>query len=221
MAAKTEVNRLGDILKFEAERQYSRKQVTFATDAGAASLAVGTVVGKVTKGTATGAAAAGNTGNGTITASPTVGAAAKAGVYTATCIREATNSGEFLIEDPNGVSIGTAVVGTPFTTEVTFTIADGSTDFANGDAFTITVAAGSGQYGALNLSATNGLNVAAGILIEDITLSASATVESVVVDNFAKVVAKNLVWPVGATTNQKNAALAQLAALGIKAEDSY
>jgi hypothetical protein len=221
MAVKTEVNRLGDILKFEAERSFSREQVTFAIDAGAASLAVGTVVGKITKGAATGAAVAGNTGNGTITASPTVDVAAKVGVYRATCIRSATDSGEFLIQDPDGISLGTAVVGTAFTTHLTFTIADGATDFAAGDMFTITVAAGSGEYGALDFDSITGLDAAAGILIEDIDLSASATVESVVVNSFAKVIAANLVWPVGATTNQKNAALAQLAVLGIKAEDSY
>jgi hypothetical protein len=50
-------------------------------------LTTGMVLGRVTKGAATGAAVAGNTGNGTITAAPVVGAAAKPGVYRVACIR--------------------------------------------------------------------------------------------------------------------------------------
>lgn len=221
MPVKTEINRLGDILRFEAEKGYSRKQVTFATDAGAATLPVGTVVAKITEGAATGAAVAGNTGNGTITASPTVGAAAKAGVYRLTCIEADTNTGKFAVEDPDGITIGVAVVAVQFTTHLTFTIADGSTDFAVGDAFTITVAAGSGKYKAIDFASTTGAEVAAGVLVDEITLSATVDTEGVVINRMAKVVKANLVWPTGATTNQKNAAIAQLEALGIKCEDSY
>lgn len=221
MAVKTEINRIGDIFRFEADKAYSRKEVTFTTDAGAATLPVGTVVAKVTEAGATGAAVAGNTGNGTITASPTVGAAAKAGVYRVTCIATATNGGSFAVEDPDGVTIGTAVVGTPFTTHLTFTVTDGSTDFAVGDAFTITVAAGSGKYKAIDFASTTGAEVAAGVLVDQITLSASADTPGVIVDRFAKVVKANLVWPAGATTNQKNAAIAQLEAMGIKCEANY
>lgn len=221
MPVKTEINRLGDILRFEADKMYSRKQVTFATDAGAAALPVGTVVGRIAEGAATGAAVAGNTGNGTITASPTVGAAAKSGVYRITCIAAGTDTGTFLVEDPDGITIGDAVVGTPFTTHLTFTIADGATDFAVGDAFTITVAAGSGKYRPIDFASTAGAEVAAGVLVDPITLSATVDTEGVIINRMAKVVRANLVWPAGATTNQKNAAIAQLEALGIKCDDSY
>lgn len=98
-------------------------------------------------GTAAGAAVAGGTGNGTITAAPTVGAAAKAGVYRLTCIEPATDLGKFQVEDPDGIVIGVATVGTEFTTHLTFTIADGSTDFVAGDSFTITVTAGNSKLG--------------------------------------------------------------------------
>jgi predicted RecA/RadA family phage recombinase len=107
-------------------------------------------------GAATGAAVAGGTGNGTITAAPTVGAAAKSGVYRLTCIAVATDGGKFQVEDPDGIVIGTAVVGVQFATHLTFTIADGSTDFVAGDAFTITVAAGSNKIGYAHKAAATG-----------------------------------------------------------------
>ena len=93
--------------------------------------------------TGTGAAVAGNTGDGTITASPATGANGKIGTYMLTCIGVDANAGEFQVEDPDGVVLGVAVVGVEFSTgsHLTFTIADGATDFDEGDAFTIVVAA--------------------------------------------------------------------------------
>lgn len=92
-------------------------------------------------GTAAGAAVAGNTGNGTITAEPAVAAGAKTGVYQLVCVEPGTNVGEFQVFGPDGVLVGVAVVATEFVGGgLTFTIADGSTDFASGDRFTITVA---------------------------------------------------------------------------------
>lgn len=97
--------------------------------------------------TGPGVAAAGTTGavvgtgNGAITASPATGAGAKVGTYQVTCIAAAANSGTFSVEDPDGVTIGSAVVGAPFTTHLTFTIADGANDWVVGDHFPIVVAA--------------------------------------------------------------------------------
>lgn len=128
MSAKTESNRLGDVLKFEAEKAYSREQVTFGTDAGAPTLAVGTVVGKVTA---------------------------------------------------------------------------------------------SGKYKILAPAANDGTESAAGVVVQEIALSASADTTGVIVNKFAKVAKSALVFPDGATTNQKNTAIAQLEVLGVEAEDSY
>lgn len=44
------------------------------------------------------------------------------------------------MEDPDGVTIGTATVAVLYDGPINFTIADGATDFAAGDAFVITVA---------------------------------------------------------------------------------
>lgn len=88
----------------------------------------------------TSAAVAGSTGNGTITASPATGAGAKQGVYSIVCVEPGADAGSFEVRDPDGIVLGRAVPGTPFTAHITFTITDGGTDFVAGDAFTVTVA---------------------------------------------------------------------------------
>jgi len=50
-----------------------------------------------------------------------------------------SNGGVFEVKDPAGAVVGNATVGTPFTDEVKFTIADGATDFVVGDGFNLTV----------------------------------------------------------------------------------
>ena len=216
MSVLTESNRLGDWLKWEQENQYSRDIVTVLAGSGADRvLTSGMVLGKITKGAATGAAAAGNTGNGTITASPPVGQAAKPGVYRLVCIEPATNAGTFTVEDPDGILIGIATVGVQFTTHLTFTIADGSTDFVAGDSFTIMVAAGSGKVKQIDFSATDGSDQACGLLLVDTTAPSGLDRSGVAVVRNAIVSQNGITWPGGATSDQKNAAIAQLKSLGI------
>jgi hypothetical protein len=96
--------------------------------------------------TAASAAKAGNTGNGVLTAAGTpVVAGGQAGVYKIVFIEPASNLGTFIVEDPNGVVIGEGVVGTAFSNQIAFTIADGSTDFIAGDEFTFTVTQSDGS----------------------------------------------------------------------------
>ena len=216
MAVQTESMRLGDWLKWEAENQYSRDVVTILAGSGAdRALTTGMVLGRVTKGSATGAAVAGNTGNGTITASPAVGQAAKPGVYRVVCIEPAANGGKFSVEDPDGILLGVATVGTEFAVHLTFTIADGAVDFVSGDSFMITVAAGSGKIKQVGFSAADGTDVACGLLTEDATAPDGTDRSAVAVVRNAIVSANGIVWPAGATTDQKNAAIAQLRSLGI------
>ena len=216
MPVLTEANRLGDWLKWEQENQYSRDIVTVLAGSGADRvLTSGMVLGRITKGAATGAAAAGNTGNGTITASPPVGQAAKPGVYRLVCIEPATNAGTFTVEDPDGILIGIATVGVEFTTHLTFTIADGATDFVAGDSFTITVAAGSAKVKQIDFSATDGSDQACGLLLVDTTAPDGADKSAVAVVRNAIVSDNGIAWPAGATGDQKNAAIAQLKTLGI------
>ena len=74
MSTSTERNYLPDFLAWESDPNYCREKITVLAGSGSTrALTAGMVLGKITKGTATGAAVAGNTGGSTITASPTVG----------------------------------------------------------------------------------------------------------------------------------------------------
>lgn len=216
MPVQTERNYLGDWLKYEADNQYSRDIVTVLAGSGAdRELLTGMVLGRISKGVAASAAAAGNTGNGLITAAPTVGQAAKPGVYRLVCIEPAADGGKFAVEDPDGILIGVATVGVEFTTHLTFTIADGAADFVAGDSFTVTVAAGSGKVKQIDFAATDGSNVPCGLLLLDTTALDGADRSGVAIVRNAIVSDAGMTWPAGATAPQKAAAVAQLKSAGI------
>ncbi|HBG07673.1 MAG: hypothetical protein A2075_09115 [Geobacteraceae bacterium GWC2_58_44] len=207
----TEGRYRGEFLYSEACGTRSLETVTIDTG----DLAAGTVLGRITKGAATGAAAAGNTGgSGAITEAPAVAAGAKAGVYRAVCIEPGTNAGKFLVTDPDGIILGVATVAVEFVGGgLTFTIAD-ATDFVSGDSFTITVAAGSGKYVAYNQDGVNGSEIAAGILLDNVNATA-ADVEAVAYVRDCEVNGSEITWPADIEAAEKTAAIAQLAALGI------
>lgn len=216
MSLLTQGTYLPDFLKWELDRNTSREKITVLAGSGSArSLTKGMVVAKVTKGAATAAADAGNTsGSGTI-ASVTVSAGAKVGVYRLICIEPGTNAGKFTVEDPDGITIGVATAAVAFSGGgLAFTITD-ATDFVSGDSFTITVAAGSGKWVQINFSGTDGSETAAGILVDDVTAPDGSDAVGVAVVRDALILSGKLTWPAGATTNQKNAALATLKTLGI------
>lgn len=204
--ALTESIRPGEFLLAEANGTISREEITIAAAAGA--MAPGTLLGKITKaGTATSAAYAGNTGNGTM-GTVTVGAGAKAGDYKLTIIEPGTNVGTFQVEDPDGIVIGTGVVAAAFSKGgLAFTLADGATDFVAGDGFTITVTAGSGKYVAYSNAATDGSEVAAGILY--------GPVEDLAADQIAVAVVRHAEVIGTLLTGNDAAGTADLLALGI------
>ena len=205
MTELTEEQHAGEFIVTEANGSLSRESATVLSGQ---NLKAGHVLGKVAVGTATGAAVSGNTGNGAISA-VSAGATAKAGVYTANLIEPAANGGTFSVEDPDGVNVGTAVVGTPFAGPVNFTIADGATDFVAGDRFAITVAAGSGKYKEYNPANTDGSQTAVAILYASVDATGGDT-EGVVIARHAEVNVEELIWFSGADANQKSAGLAQL-----------
>jgi Bacteriophage lambda head decoration protein D len=227
------------------------------------------VAGVKTAGAATGAAVAGNTGTGGITASPAVGAGAKVGVYRAVCIEPATDAGKFLVSDPDGIEVGVATVGVEFvgggltftiadatdfvagdsftitvagvaantgtfsvvspsgqrlkdatvgvayaTDELAFTINDGTTDFVVGDSFTVTVAAGSGKHVQFNQDATDGSQIADGILYDNVDASA-ADKEAVAYLRDCEVNGEEITWPADIDAGELTTAIAQLAERGI------
>ena len=213
----TEPIRAGEFLISEGGGTRSREKVTIKSGE---DLLAGAVVGKITVGAATAAAVAGNTGNGTCGA-VTLSAGAKAGVYRLVIIEPATNAGAFVVEDPDGIIIGRGNVASAFSDGgLAFTLADGSTDFVAGDSFTITIAAGSGKYVEMDPAATDGSQIAAGVLYGDCD-AAAADKEAVIIARDAEVNEALLVWISGATTNQKNAGKAQLATLGIIARAGF
>lgn len=158
----------------EEEVNYSRDVLTIK--AGSGVLNPGTVLGQIVEGTATVAAkAGGNTGNGvfTLDATAPIQAGAKVGAYAITCIAAAVNGGTFRVEDPDGYVLGDIAVGATFSDDIKFSIADGATDFVVGDAFVVTIAAGSKKWVPSPDVATDGSQIAKAILIYPCDASSS------------------------------------------------
>ncbi|MGE0718844.1 MAG: head decoration protein [Alphaproteobacteria bacterium] len=197
MAEKTLPASAGDWLKHESDPRYTRERMVLASSGAERMLASGTVLGRITVATpATAAAVGGNTGNGAMGA-VTVGAGAVPGVYRLTITAAAADAGAFMLRDPSGVVVGIGKVGVAFAGGgLAFTLADGGTDFVAGDAFTITVAAGSGKYVELDAAGTLGTQVPTAILVDRATVPASGDAPGVaLVRGPALVRASGLVWP--------------------------
>lgn len=211
MTTLTEVLRAGHFLYSEANGGRAREKVTILSGQ---NLKAGAVLGKVASGAGSSAAFAGNTGNGTMGAI-TVGAGAKVGVYKLIIIEPGTNVGTFTVEDPDGITVGRGTVAVAFSAGgLSFTLADGSTDFIAGDGFNITVAAGSNKYKEYNPANTDGSETAIAILYDAVDASAADKAGTIIARS-AEVVAADLLWFSGASSPQKATGLAQLATLGI------
>lgn len=209
----------GDWLRHENDPRLNRKQVTILSGAG--DLPTGAVLGKITvAGAASAAKAGGNTGDGALTLDVTTPVLkdAKPGVYAVRLVGVVANGGLFSVTDPDGVVIGTYTVGGPdFAKHVKFAIADGAADFAVGDGFDITVAAGSGKLAYYSPVAVNGCAMPYGILLDARDASA-ADAAGVVVTGEAEIVALNLTWGAAVDDATKKAAgLALLEKLGFQA----
>ena len=82
-----------------------------------------------------------NTGDGAMTLDATpYGTGIVPGDYRVECVTAAADGGTFNVIDPLGSVIGQASVGVAYAGPIKFTIADGATDFAVGDGFTVTAA---------------------------------------------------------------------------------
>lgn len=68
---------------------------------------------------------------------------------------------------------------------------------------------------ALDPSATDGSEVAAGVLLQSIDASAAEKTNGLIVSRQAIVADHALAWPVAITTEEKTAAIAQLEAIGV------
>jgi hypothetical protein len=200
---------------------YSRDNVVVAISQ---TLVPGSVLGKTAVAanvTSSAAASAANTGNGvfTIDATAPVSTAAQDGVYEVVCIAVTGDGGEFAVFDPAGVEIGRVAVAGTFDNQIKFAIADGSTDFAAGDRFLVTVGVeydGDMQYAALNLSGTDGTQNAVAVAVYPVTTDGTHTAHLTAITGHATVRLADLTWPAGITAAQKAHALDQLRSVGIK-----
>lgn len=213
MTTLSEGTHAGEFLLAEANGTLSRETVTVLSGSGV--IKAGMVLGQITKaGTASAAAYAGNTGNGTMGAI-TVSAGAIAGDYKLTIAEPGTNVGNFFVEDPTGKFVGQGDVAAAFSAGgLAFTLADGSTDFAAGDGFTITVAAGSLKYAPYDDDNTNGTEVATAIAYSEVDAT-SADKQVAVIFRNAEVKLSALQWAATNDATDKTNGLADLAAKNI------
>jgi hypothetical protein len=196
--------RAGGFMVSEAEGFLSRDQIVVLSGE---VLKAGHVIGRIMVGaTAASAAAAGNTGNG-VMGTVTAGAAARPGVYKLRIEDPATNAGAFVVEDPNGVQIGSGNVAAAYSAGgLAFTLADGSADFVSGDTFNITVTAGTDKYREYNPANTDGSGVPWGILWDNCDAT-SGDQKAAGIFRSCEVNAAELTWFSGATSGQQTAAL--------------
>lgn len=202
---------------------FSALGIGFTITAGGTAFVAGdgftiTTVDGTAKPTAT-AAAKTNTGNGTCSAVTCTGYAPQVGLYKLVITAGVTNAGGFEVEGPDGRLVGSGQVGTAFVGGgLSFTLADGATDFVAGDRFDIKVAAnaGAGKFKQWNPSAVDGTQTVAGILFGSADATA-ADKQVAVVARACEVNASELVWPTGANAATIAAGVAGLKTLGILA----
>lgn len=164
MSIKTEGVHAGEFLLSEANGARSRENIVIVKGAG--QLAAGTLLAMITTASAiVPTAAGGNTGNGTI-GSIAISSDAVSGTYLLTITEAAADGGTFEVTASNGTVVGTGEVGEAFEAAgLGFTLADGSTDFVEGDAFTLEVTANLGEYVAYDDDGTDdGRRTASAIL---------------------------------------------------------
>lgn len=211
MAEKVETLHAAGFLISEAQGNRSRDNGILLSGQ---NLGAGAVLGRTaTTGTITAAAAAGNTGNGTM-GTLSVGGGAKVGDYRVIIIEPGANAGVFEVIDPDGVLVGRGTVAVAFAGDVNFTLADGATDFVSGDLFTLTVSQLTSKYKVLTPAATDGTQRAAAILLADTDASA-ADKACAVITRSAEVNGNELTYPGGITAAQKDVAISQLQAAGV------
>ncbi|MBR0855481.1 head decoration protein [Bradyrhizobium liaoningense] len=220
MTVLTETLHAGGFIVSEANGMRSREQVAIGLSQ---TLVTAQVLGRAPVAasvTSSVAADAGNTGNGvfTIDATTPVLSDAKNGVYRVFCVEPVTNLGTFAVVDPKGVEIGRAIVGTTFSNQIKFAIADGATDFVAGDAFSVTVGIEDADYDykTFDTTATDGCQHAAAVLFSAVTTDGSAKKQGVVMRRDCELRASDLTWPASnLTAAQKAQAIQELADLGI------
>lgn len=214
MTVFNEDTHAGEFLVSEANGHRSRESITIASGE---DLKAGHVLGRTGgSGSAAASADSGNTGNGSM-GSITVGGAAVNGDYRLWFVEPATDAGEFVVEDPQGNQVGQGTVASEFSGGgLTFTLADGGTDFAPGDAFTITVSGQTYEYKEYDPTNGDGSEIAAGILYDAVDATTGAE-DGVAIVRDAEFDDASLTWFSGASDAQKTTGKLELEKLGVVA----
>lgn len=142
----TEGQHAGEFILSEAPGNLSREELTVLSGQ---TLYAGSVIGRVNKGVGKAAIpAVVGTGNGTMSAL-FAGPEVEVGSYVVTCTAAVAHGGVFSVVTPSGLALPslTLTAGAGNTTtyrsrHINFSITDGTTDFAEGDVFTIVVTTG-------------------------------------------------------------------------------
>lgn len=188
-------------------------------------LVAGAVLGKVETGTPTAtvgtpvSGSGGTVGDGALGAW-TADAAAMEGTWRIVFTDDGTNVGTYEVIKPDGTLDGVGTVAVAYNGGINGTIADGSNDWVIDDYIPIVVAYSGTQtapkYVEHNPTATNGSQVACGILMKATDATGGDTITTALVRGPAVVNGNDLTWKSGATTAQKTKGKAQLQAIGIK-----
>lgn len=210
MTTFVEPAKLSDVLKHEMGGLFSREEVTVLAGSGSdRSIVIGEVIGRRTKSSVAMDADPGNTGNG-VPGAVTLGSKTQVGVYTLTCTAASADAGTFQVQTPDGVLLPPLVVAVAYTGDhVNLTLADGAADFVVGDSFTITIS-GDKKVTALDLTAVDGTQNAAGILVYAAVAPDGTDKKAAAIVRDAKLSRSGLVWPDGITADQKAAAISEL-----------
>lgn len=208
MAVLTEGTHAGEYIVSEANGSRSRAAGYLASGN---DLDAGAVLGQVTSASAV-TAGGGNTGDGTA-GTCTLGSEAENGTYTLTCTATDTDAGTFSVLTPGGVYLDDLTVAVAYvSTHINLTIADGATDFALDDVFTVDAIFG--EYGEYNPAASDGTETAKAILFDAVDAS-SAEQKCVVSVRDCEVTGDELIWKATVTSANKAAATTALASVGI------
>lgn len=219
----TEATRFNGVVKYEQEASVGIcRDVVTVYEAGTKTYPIGTVLGRTFVSTSVTATAGTNTGNGAIGTVTATGKAQR-GTYTIRIIKAATNAGDFTVSDPSGAVIGNGTVAVAYSNQLGFTLADGATDFAVGDTFTVEVV-GDYKYKMVEATATDGSAKAVAIYISandgsfgTSTIAATTDTSVIALVRGAAIVGKETLT-YGAsidTTAEKTKLYSELEAIGI------
>lgn len=209
MAVLNEGNHAGEFIVSEESIDY-RKVLSVGISG---VIAAGAVLGTKIKTPAVAVAGASNIGDGVMGA-VVVSAAGGAmiGDYILTITAESANAGSFVVKDPSGAVVGTGTVAVEFATGgLTFTLADGAEDFDIGDVIVMTV---SGEELPVDLTASDGSQIASGVLFDNVDTTAAA-VDAVVINKDCVLNGQEITLPATITSAETNVLVKQLANIGV------